>query len=189
MTHFSQYLREYRKQAGLTQEQLAQKVEASDKSLSASYISKMETGLLPPPSRKAAVGLADALGMIKRPVNIYIDIKDIDAIKRFLFFLTAYVASVEEVDEIRALQFRNDEGDEEAEQASNTPIPTTIHSALTLPDSILDTTEEEIEAITRLIASTGLTAEEEKMVKSVLLDTTKRLLSFIEAQREMRKDG
>src|SRR5947209_20203477 len=96
LIRFEDHLREDRKRAGLTQEELAQKVDASDIRMSTSYVSKMETGLLKPPSRKAAVGLADALGMRKRPVTLYLSIKDIDALQRFAFFLAAYVAGADD---------------------------------------------------------------------------------------------
>lgn len=184
MTHFGECLREHRKHAGLTQEQLAQKVEASDKSLSASYISKMETGLLPPPSRKAAVGLADALGMSNRPVTLFVSTKDRDALQRFVFFLTAYVAGEEDVQAIRLVAVEDGQGEEREEQANSTPLPTTLNPSLELPESLFNTLEEDVEEIRDLIASTRRTEEEEEMVKSAL-DTAKRLLKFIAAQRKI----
>src|SRR5688572_16331831 len=56
MSHWGNVLREARKWAGLTQEQLAEKVP-----ISVSYIRKMETGLIGPPRRDKAEELADTL--------------------------------------------------------------------------------------------------------------------------------
>jgi hypothetical protein len=148
----------------------------------------METGLLPPPSRKAAVGLADALGMSNRPVTLYVSTNDRDALLRFVFFLTAYVAGEEDVQAIRLVQFGNEEAEKKEEQGSDTPTPSIAGAALRLPDSLFDSLGDEIKEIKRLIDSLSLTDDEEEVV-AAHLDTLKRLLLLIENQHKMRKDG
>jgi PAS domain S-box-containing protein len=54
---FGQRLRELRKTQGMTQRELAQKV-----SISYAYVSKLETGVMPPPRQKTILALAQALG-------------------------------------------------------------------------------------------------------------------------------
>jgi transcriptional regulator with XRE-family HTH domain len=182
LTRFEDHLREDRKRAGLTQEELAQKVDASDIRMSASYLSKMETGLLKPPSRKAAAGLADALGMSKRPVTLYVSIKDIDALRRFAFFLEAYVAGAEDVQEIRLVEVEDRQRKREEGQPSATPLPTMADSAVQVGDTLLGTTGQHID---RLIASGGFSIEEEDEVAAALIEMTKRFLAFKEAKRQM----
>ena len=183
MSDFEERLKESRTHAGLSQPELAEKV-GVDKS----YISKLERGVESPPSRKVAVKLAEAVGMSNRPVTLYVSTKDRAAVERFVFLLEANVAGIEDVQAIGLINIDDSEAHDE-ERANSTTLPNTARPALELPDSLFDTTEEEIEEIKRLIASISPTAEEERMVKAVLLDTTKRLLSFIEAQRKMRKDS
>jgi transcriptional regulator with XRE-family HTH domain len=170
MSRFGELLKEARKRTKLTQQELGGKIPVDG-----SYISKMETGKEPPPTRYVAVKLADALG-----IN--------DKIRRLVFFLTAYVAGDEDMEGLTLVKLADGEAEEEEEQASSTPLPTMAHSALALPDSLFDNLGGEIEEIKGLIASTHLTDEEEKIVKSAL-DTAKRLLLFIEDQRKMRKEG
>jgi transcriptional regulator with XRE-family HTH domain len=79
MNLFGGLLKEARTRAGLTQKELAERVGITD-----SYISKMETGVFPPPSREVAVKLADAVGIS-------------DKAERFSFLLTAGVVSEEDV--------------------------------------------------------------------------------------------
>ncbi len=54
---FRQRLRDLRKAKGLTQEELAQKT-----AISSTYVSKLETGVMPPPRQKVILALAQALG-------------------------------------------------------------------------------------------------------------------------------
>ena len=54
---FGQRLRELRKAKGLTQEELAQKA-----AISSTYVSKLETGVMPSPRQKVILALAKALG-------------------------------------------------------------------------------------------------------------------------------
>jgi transcriptional regulator with XRE-family HTH domain len=99
MNRFSELLREARKRAGLTQWMLGEKVGVAD-----SYISRMETGAFPPPSREVTLRLADATGMSNRPVTLYVSTKDIDTLDRFVFLLEANVAGAEDVKEIRLVE-------------------------------------------------------------------------------------
>jgi len=54
---FGQRLRELRKARGMTQRELAQKT-----AISYSYVSKLETGVMPPPRQKVILALAEVLG-------------------------------------------------------------------------------------------------------------------------------
>jgi PAS domain S-box-containing protein len=54
---FGQRLRELRKARGMTQRELAQKT-----AISYSYVSKLETGVMPPPRQKIILALAEVLG-------------------------------------------------------------------------------------------------------------------------------
>jgi transcriptional regulator with XRE-family HTH domain len=85
MNRFAELLRAERTRAGLSQQALGKKVGVTN-----SYISKMERGALPPPSRAVALKLADALGFSDEP-------------KRFAFLLAANAASAEEVQGIAVL--------------------------------------------------------------------------------------
>jgi transcriptional regulator with XRE-family HTH domain len=100
---FLECLKEARARARLSQRALAERVGIAD-----SYISRMETGAFPPPSRDVTVKLADALGMSSRPLTIYVSTRDKAALERFRFFLTAYVAGAEDVQEIRLVEVEND---------------------------------------------------------------------------------
>lgn len=79
MNRFGEHLRAARTRANLSQKKLGKLVEVDD-----SYISKMETGTFPPPSRDVALKLADALGMN-------------DKADRLAFLLAARAASEEDV--------------------------------------------------------------------------------------------
>ena len=57
MVTFGQQLRELRKARGMTQRELAQKI-----AISYSYVSKLETGVMPPPRQKIILALAEVLG-------------------------------------------------------------------------------------------------------------------------------
>jgi transcriptional regulator with XRE-family HTH domain len=187
MSHFGELLKKARQRTWLTQKELGEKVGVDD-----SYISRLERGVYQPPSREVAEGLAGATSMSNKPVTLYVSTKDMDAIDRFVFLLEANVAGAEDVKEIRLVKIEYDEKDEdeteEEDQTSAASLPGMVNPALALPDSLFDNLGGEIEEIKGLIASTHLTEEEEKIVKSAL-DTAKRLLLFIEAQRKMRKDG
>jgi transcriptional regulator with XRE-family HTH domain len=188
MTHFGERLREERKRAGLTQEELAQKVEARDKSLSASYISKMETGLLPPPSRKAAVGLADALGMTNRPVTLYVSTKDRDALQRFVFFLTAYVAGGEDVQLGGLIEIKDRQAEEREKQESEALTYNAVNPAIGIPDSLLGSLGNKAEEIECLIVAACLPEDEEEEVVAALIEVTKQFLK-IKKGRGKRKEG
>jgi transcriptional regulator with XRE-family HTH domain len=171
MSRFGELLKEARKRARLTQKKLGKKVGVDD-----SYLSRVERGVYPPPTREVAVKLAGALGII-------------DKIRRFVFFLAAYVAGDEDMEGLTLVKVADGEAEEEEEQASGTPIYSAARSARGIPDSLLGgTLGDQIKEIKRLVDSVCLTDEEEEMVAS-LLDTTKQLLSFIENQRKTRKDG
>ena len=99
MSGFEEHLKEARTRAGLSQPELAAKVDV-DKS----YISKLERGVESPPSRKVAVKLADALGMRNKPVTLYISTEDMAELERFTFLLEAEVVGAEDVQEIKQAQ-------------------------------------------------------------------------------------
>jgi transcriptional regulator with XRE-family HTH domain len=98
MTRFGKLLKEARTHARLSQPELAEKVDV-DKS----YISKMETGVFPPPSREVAVKLVGALGIINK-------------IRRLFFFLAAYVAGDEDMQGLIVVEV-----DEEQAQGGGQP--------------------------------------------------------------------
>lgn len=112
MNRFRELLREARKRAGLTQWILGEKVGVAD-----SYISRMETGAFPPPSREVTLRLADATGMSNKPVTLYVSTKDIDTLDRFVFLLEANVAGAEDVKEIRLVKIEDGETEEEGKDA------------------------------------------------------------------------
>jgi transcriptional regulator with XRE-family HTH domain len=169
MNRFRELLREARKRAGLTQWILGEKVGVAD-----SYISRMETGAFPPPSREVTLRLADALGLKKK------------SRRRLVFLLAAGVASEEDMEGLKLVGVEDGQALGEEEQANSTPIPGIVHDAKPIPEALFGTPGEYIDS---LIASTRLTDEEDKMVASVAVDTVKRLLLFIETQRKMRKEG
>jgi transcriptional regulator with XRE-family HTH domain len=171
MNLFEELLKEARKRSGLSQQALADKVGVDD-----SYISKMENRVDKPPSRVIAVKLANALGLRKK------------SRRRLEFLLAAGVTSEEDLEGFKLVEVEDGEAEEEEDQASGRPIYSTAHSAIGIPDSLLGTIGDQIKEIGRLIDSLSLTDEEEEMVASQL-DTTERLLKFIAAQRNMRKEG
>jgi transcriptional regulator with XRE-family HTH domain len=79
MNRFGAHLRAARTRVKLSQNKLAKMIDVDD-----SYISKMETGAFPPPSRDVALKLADALGISEKA-------------DRLAFLLDAGAASVEDV--------------------------------------------------------------------------------------------
>lgn len=79
MNRFGAHLRAARTRARLSQKKLGKMVDVDD-----SYISKMETGAFPPPSRDVALRLADSLGMSEKA-------------DRLAFLLDADAASAEDV--------------------------------------------------------------------------------------------
>jgi transcriptional regulator with XRE-family HTH domain len=172
MGSFRKLLREARKRAGLSQPKLAKKV-AVDKS----YISKLETGVFPPPSRDVVLKLVDALGINEK-------------VRRLVFLLAAYVAGEEDVQGFKLVKVEEDdaEPEEEEEQGSSAATYSGINTALAIPDSLLGTLGNQIEEIKHVIDSMSFTDDQEEVVASHL-DTLKRLLKFIAAQSEMRKEG
>lgn len=93
MSHFGKLLREARKRAGLTQQELADKVGIDD-----SYISKMEKGIFDLPSREVVVRLANALGPSDKRDR-----------KRIEFLFAAGVASNEDLKGFALAKIENDE--------------------------------------------------------------------------------
>ena len=102
MDYFGELLRKSRTDAGLTQKELAGKV-----NIDASSVSKMEKGVFLP-VRKVAEGIADTLEMSNRPLTLYVSTKDKAALERFIFFLTAYAAGAADVQEIRLVEVEDD---------------------------------------------------------------------------------
>ena len=167
MSRFGDLLITYRRHAQHSQEELGKKVGVDD-----SYISRLERGVYRPPSRDVVDKLIDALG-----------ISDKDKIE---FLLAAEVAGKKDLEGFKLEEVEDGETEEE-DQASATPIYSTAHSAIGIPDSLLGTIGDQIKEIGRLIDSLSLTDEEEEMVASQL-DTTQRLLKFIAAQRNTRRE-
>jgi transcriptional regulator with XRE-family HTH domain len=74
------------------------------------------------------------------------------------------------------------------EQVSSVAAYSGLNPALSIPDSLLGTLEDQVEDIKLLINSLSLTDEQEEVVASQL-DALKRLLKFIAAQSETQKEG
>lgn len=75
---------------------------------------------------------------------------------------------------------------EQEQQAISTPMPGMAYAAKPLQGLSPSTTGGQIES---LIASAGLSEEEEEAVAGALIEMTKQLLSIIEIQHKMRKEG
>jgi transcriptional regulator with XRE-family HTH domain len=101
----------------------------------------------------------------------------------------AGIASEEDMQGFALVKIKEDEAEKKGDQISDTSIPSIAHAAKAIPYMLLGTKGKEIEEIKGLIASARLTDEEEGMVTSVLVETAKRLLSFIETQRKTRKES
>jgi transcriptional regulator with XRE-family HTH domain len=115
MNRFGELLREARKSAGLTQQEIADKVGVDD-----SYISKMEKGVFEPPSREVALGLADALGLSNKGGR-----------KRIEFLFAAGVASGEDLEEFALVKLKDDERLGSGQSSQETSAPdTAYHSQL-----------------------------------------------------------
>ena len=103
MSTFGARLFEARKRAKLTQEELGQKVDVGG-----SYISRLERGIYPPPSREVVLGLADALGMSdKRDPN------------RIQFLAAADVLSIEDLEGFSLVRIEDDGAGEEERANAN----------------------------------------------------------------------
>lgn len=181
MKRFDECLKEARKRAKLSQRALSERVGIAD-----SYISRMETGAFPPPSRDVTVKLADALGMSGRPTTLYLSKKDIAVLERFVFFLAAYVAGAEDVQAIRLLPVEESETEDEEEQATGVSTSSAGNPSISIPSLPSNTTGGKVD---RLIASGRFSEEEEQEVEAALIELINRFISFKETQRKMRKEG
>lgn len=159
MTHWGNVLREARTRARLTQEELAAQVP-----ISVSYIRKMETGLLGPPTREKAEKLADALN-ITDPEN------------RNAFFRAAEVGNDEDMEGFRLVKVEDDEAVKAKQQASYTPMP--INPAIAIQRLPFNSPGAQIN---RLIASRGYSEEKEKKVGAAVVEIVEQVLALIETQ-------
>jgi transcriptional regulator with XRE-family HTH domain len=156
MSRFRKLLREARKRAGLSQPKLAEKVDV-DKS----YISKLETGVFPPPSREVVLKLAAALNIREKT-------------RRWLeFLLAAGVASEEDMEGFELVEVEDDETEAEEEEEEAISM---AHRAITLRKSRVRTSREELQ---RLISSAYLPEENEEKVFAVLLEITRPILALM----------
>ena len=188
MSRFRKLLREARKCAGLSQPKLAKKVDV-DKS----YISKLETGVFPPPSREVVLKLTAALNIREKT-------------RRWLeFLLAAGVASEEDMEGFELVKLSlgqtggqeqesqlvssEEEGEGEAveskQKASATPLSILARAAKAIPDVLFGTTGEEIDY---LIDTAGLSELEEMQVDNEVTEFTKRLLTLIKTLRQRVED-
>lgn len=112
---FGQYLREQRRNANISQRELARRV-----SVDFSYISKLENDRLPPPSAKTLIAIADVLGTPrdeilarggKIPTEVEEAIAGSPGAQGFLQDAQLMKPSDEEWEEIRATLVRLREGD------------------------------------------------------------------------------
>jgi DNA-binding XRE family transcriptional regulator len=175
MSGFREGLKKVRTRAGLTQKQLAEKVDIDDTS-----ISKMEKGVFLP-VRKVAVGLADAVGMNNRPVTLYVSTKDRAALERFVFLLEANAAGAEDVQEIRLVEVEEDEAEAEEEQAASPTLPALAHPVLDLSDSVLD---DAFDQITDIFESKQFSKEQMRRAVSELIESAKQIARLVKPQPE-----
>jgi transcriptional regulator with XRE-family HTH domain len=166
MSYFGELLIKYRQRAGFTQKELGEKVGVDD-----SYISRLERGVYQPPTREVTLKLADALGLSGK-------------IRRFVFFLAAYVAGYEDMEGLTLVEEGDGQSLESDKQASTTSIPSIAHPVIDTQNVLLGTTGKEIE---RLLGSARLSEDEEKQIAVEVIEFTKRLLALNEALRALRK--
>jgi transcriptional regulator with XRE-family HTH domain len=171
MSGFEERLKETRIRAGLSQLELAEKVEV-DKS----YISKLERGVESPPSRKVAVKLADAVGMSNKPVTLYVSTKDRAALERFVFLLEANVVGAEDVQAIGLINVEDSEDEEEEGQAVSPALPGLSHPVLALSDSVLD---DAFDQITDIFESKQLSKEQMRRAASELIESANQIARLI----------
>jgi transcriptional regulator with XRE-family HTH domain len=162
MSEFGETLARYRSEAGLNQRELGAAI-----GLDHTQLNKVERGHRPPLGAKYMKPLVRALRLSRSEALDLVQKADLSP--KVLDFM-------DEVADGQALG--------QGQQAISPPRPTTLNPALELPESVFNTVEEEVEEIRDLIASIRLTDDEEEIVKSAL-DTAKRLLKFIAAQRKI----
>jgi transcriptional regulator with XRE-family HTH domain len=113
MNHFGKLLKETRKRAGKSQQALANEIGVHD-----SYISMMEKGKDRSPSRKVALGLADALGL-----------RDKADRKRIEFLSAAGVISAEDFEGFALVKVKDDEKLGSGQPPQKTSAPSTVFHA------------------------------------------------------------
>jgi len=161
MSNFEEHLKDARTHAGLSQPELAEIV-GVDKS----YISKLERGVESPPSRKVAVKLADALGMINRPLTLYVSTKAKAAIERFIFFLAAYVAGAEDVQAIKFVEVEDDKIGQAVTQG--TPAQQ-LPSAAVIDGTVFQRMLTQLQKLTTQVAQLTAKLEEREQQKTTTL--------------------
>ena len=133
--NFAELLREARKRAGLTQEELAGHV-----GINSSYISKIERGLYRPPVRDKVLAITEALGITDQTVRAY-------------FLLAAGCGSVEDLEGLGE--------DSTLEQGEDLPsLFRTSTFSFPHPDELEDAAI--IETIRRLIRTPDLSPEQRR---------------------------
>jgi transcriptional regulator with XRE-family HTH domain len=144
------------------------------------YISELEHNKIDNPKLDKLKRIAAALG---------ISVRDIVSRRMPDEVNEGNVASEEDMQGLTLVKVEDGEAEKKGDQISDTSLPTMANLAIGIPDSLLGgTLGDQIKEIKRLIDSVCLTDEEEEMVASQL-DTTERLLKFIAAQRNIRKEG
>jgi transcriptional regulator with XRE-family HTH domain len=142
------------------------------------YISELEHNKIDNPKLDKLKRIAAALG---------ISVRDIVSRRMPDEVNEGNVASEEDMQGLTLVKVEDDETEEE-EQFS------IVHSAIAIPwkaipDAPCGTTEEEMDEIVSLIASAGLSDEEEERINATLFEIAKQLLSFIATQRKTQKQG
>ena len=175
MNRFRELLREARKRAGLTQWILGEKVGVAD-----SYISRMETGAFPPPSREVTLRLADATGMSNKPVTLYVSTKDIDTLDRFVFLLEANVAGAEDVKEFRLVEIAEDESLESGQPSQITSTDKDVLAATGTygsPSSLMDNPEQQNpqleDQVRQILASAQLPYAKRMIAEKMILEAAR----------------
>jgi len=160
MTAYGEALARYRNEAGLNQRKLGAAI-----GLDPTQVNKIERGHRPPLGAKYIKPLVRALRLSRSEAeNLVVDLGGLPR---------------------KVLDFMDDEAVKPKQQADSTPRPIMANPVVEVGDTLLGTTGQYID---RLIASGGLSPEEEDEMAAALIEMTKRFLAFREAMRQMEQE-
>jgi transcriptional regulator with XRE-family HTH domain len=155
--YFADLLRKARERSGLTQKELAKLIDVDN-----TYVSKIERGVLPPPSREKVLKIADVLEITNK-------------VERYHLLLTAGCAGIEDLEGL----------DEAADRLRHTPIPQR-HAAFVLAHPPISRVKNTIgKRIERLIDVTNLSDEERETVENYLEAIAKETLTLMTTARQL----
>jgi transcriptional regulator with XRE-family HTH domain len=163
MKSFGERLLQTRKRAGLTQEELGEKV-----GVGGSYISRLERGIYQPPSREVTVKLADALGLREKA--------------RLDFLHAAEVGSDKdlEVEGFRLVKVEDDKAVKSNQQAISSLSPSDLLAATGTfgsPDSLVDDQEQQQptfeEQVRQIVTSAHLPYDKRMIAQKMILEASR----------------